>query len=566
MGIQKLRIKSLRQFFRLFFWITFAVVTFFSVLTFWYLYKNINDAKTSTLDSVTYTAQRIIEEHIGAIYSAETEIIANLNIQNYIISSDSPEAEQFKIQASDFIRTTVAAKGTGFDAALFSDKSGKSIACTAENSETEYIEGLYAKYAENNENDLFMYRMENSLFPEFYICHFEPVIHYSTKEVGVYRVGTAAVVSKINTYELEKNASDNAILSVECKNVETGNSYALIDTAGGNNYRNGTVLVKHISGTDWYLYAELFKMTGISIFPSFFILAVILLLLLAFFNLSFKVLLDTMVDNPITKLSAYLEDFKLSGKGKVKTEGTVGVEEFDKILNHINMLFTRVDDQAHIIINTQQKMYEQELFANEQTLYMNQMQINPHFLFNTLSTIAHMSIANGMDEVALIAQNMADIFRYSIEGDYKSTIDEEIYIVLKYLKIFNSRYGREFSCKLDVEDELYEYPILKMIIQPLVENSFKHGGIANKEEPVLKISAYRQGDGVIISVYDNGNGIDAQRLEEINADLGAARTERKKGIGLLNINKRLKICYGKDSGLQIKSEYGKYTEVLIIIK
>ena len=170
MSMKKWGIGSLKQLFKLFFWITFVVVAIFSIFTFAYLYKNINDVKNSTLDSVVYNAQRIIEEHIEDIYASERIILNNRAVQEYV---HTPEQENLKIKAADIIRETVTLKGDGYGAVLFSDKNDANlIICNAENGETEHINKIYSTYRSDKTNDLFMYRIDDSLFPEFYICHF----------------------------------------------------------------------------------------------------------------------------------------------------------------------------------------------------------------------------------------------------------------------------------------------------------------------------------------------------------------------------------------------------------
>lgn len=541
------------------------VVAICSVFTFVLLHRNISNAKMSTVNSVCYSADRIITEHMEAITYAETILHIDRDIQEFLNEANGEQAEMLKVNAADAIRTTVNVKGLGLGATLFCNDGENALLCCNANTEEEaFISKLYKRYKLSNGEELFMYELEDPLYPEFYICHFTPVIYHSLKTVDSYEVGTMAVFSKVNIYELKNSVNKSSVMQVRLRNDKTEEFVILVNTAEGRT-DSGTLQSQRIGYTDWYIDAELFEILGVSYMSPFVVLSIVLLIILLLYVLVLRKSIKVLVDNPVKKISTYLEEFMLSKSERTVLE-TVEIEEFDDILVYINELFERVTEQARFVVKTQQKMYEKELLASEQTLYMNQLQINPHFLFNTLNTITQMCQAKGLNDVTVITHSISEIFRYSTEGDHKATIDEEVYIVLKYIKIFNSRYGREFKCELDIEDELYEFEIMKMILQPLIENSFKHGGIANVDEPLIKISAYREDEYIVISVLDNGNGMPSDKLEQINYDLKAANTKKNKGIGLLNVNKRLKICYGNKSGLEVDSRYGEYTKITIRIK
>lgn len=563
--MRKFRIKSIKQMFGLFLWASLFVIVICSVLAYIFLYGNIKNAKKSAINSVCYSSDRIITEHMEAITDAETILHIDRDIQEFLNEANSENADMLKVDAADSIQSTVNVKGRGMGAVLFAGSGNNSVlSCNANSEEEAVINKFYSRYKTDKNNNLFIHQFNNSLYPEVYICHFTPVIYHSLQHVESYEVGTMVIFSKANIYELKNNVTNNSVMQVKLTNNKTGDSIVLVDNTNGK-IGTGTNQAQRVDHTDWYVEAELFDIVGVNVLSPFVVLSIVLLVILLLYVLLLKRSIRVLVDTPVTRISNYLEEFMLSKSDRTKLE-TVEIEEFDDILRFINELFDRVSEQAHLVVKTQQQMYEKELLATEQTLYMNQLQINPHFLFNTLNTITQMCNAKGLDEVTAITHGISEIFRYSTEGDYKATLDEEIYIALKYIKIFNSRYGREFKYELDIEDELYEFEVMKMILQPLIENSFKHGGIANVEKPVIKISAYREEEYVIISVSDNGNGIPHEQLKVINSDLCAGNTKKDKGIGLLNVNKRLKIYYGNESGLEIDSKYGEYTNVIIKIK
>lgn len=541
------------------------MVVCYAVIAFAILYANINSVKNNVLSSVCYSAENVVAQKVNDITDVEQILYNNRNIQDFLNEKDKNKADSLKIDAAGSIQSPINVKGSGMGATLFKDDNDKQVlSCNANAKEEEAIANIYKQYINNNDNDLFIYEIEKSVFSELYICHFTPVKYHSMSEVETYNVGTLAVFSKINIYELKNNFEKSAVMRVSLKNNETKDSIVIVDTLNGKSKSKGKVQTQRIGYTDWNIRVELFDVAGVKVISPFFILSFVLIISFVIYALTLRKVIRTSIDKPVQRISHYLEEFMLSKKDRDILK-TVGIKEFDDILIFINELFERITEQAHLVIQTQQEMYEKELLASEQSLYMNQLQINPHFLFNTLNTITQMCLANGIEEVTAITQNIADIFRYSIEGDYKSTLDDEIYIVLKYLKIFNNRYGREFKCDLNIDDDLYEFPVLKMSLQPLIENVFKHGDIANNDNPIIKISAYRKNGFVIISVWDNGCGVEENRLQEICNNLCANNTQSDRSIGLVNINKRLKAYYGDKGGLEIHSEYGKYTEVLIKI-
>lgn len=562
--MKRFGIKSIRQMFSLFLLITLLIVVICSVYTSVVLYKNMAHAKKSAVDSACYSTDKIISEHLNAITDVESLLYNDRAIQDFLNETDPIQSEILKVDAAGIIHNTLNAKGLGMGSILFG-KSQNSVvlSCNSTSDEQSFIDEMYRRYL-SSEGDLFMYEPDNQLYSEFYICRFTPVIYHSLKEVNSYEVGTMAIFSKVNFYELEENAKKNSVILIHLVNHQTDEVISLVDTTSGEQ-GGKTAVEQRVGYTSWFIQVELFEIIGVSVLSPFVFLSILLLGLLLLYVILFRKSMRVLVDTPINKLSCYLEEFMISKSGKVVLD-SVGVDEFDDILKYINELFDRVTKQARMVVYTQQKMYEKELQANEQTLYMNQLQINPHFLFNTLNTITQMCLAKGLDNVTDITHSIAEIFRYSTEGDHKATLDEEIYIVYKYIKIFNSRYGREFQCELDIEDELYELEIMKMILQPLIENSFKHGDIANVENPLIQIAAYREQRDIVITVTDNGTGIDAATVQSINYDLSVANTKKNQSIGLLNVNKRLKICYGEQSGLTVESEYGKYTKIIIRIK
>ena len=198
-----------------------------------------------------------------------------------------------------------------------------------------------------------------------------------------------------------------------------------------------------------------------------------------------------------------------------------------------------------------------------------QAQINPHFLYNTLDAIVWMTETNNNDKVVEITKAFSSFFRITLsKGNEWITLAEEIEHTRSYLIIQRMRYRDILSYEIDVDDSILKCRILKLILQPIVENALYHG-IKNKRNPgSIIVRASRYGDEkILLEVIDDGNGMTEERLREvvayINADNSVSR--KNEGYGLRNVNQRIKLYYGKQYGLSIKSEYKKGTHVSVII-
>ncbi|MDO8886248.1 histidine kinase [Candidatus Oleimmundimicrobium sp.] len=215
------------------------------------------------------------------------------------------------------------------------------------------------------------------------------------------------------------------------------------------------------------------------------------------------------------------------------------------------------------LLSTQLELSEidrQEGLACKAELKALQAQINPHFLFNTLNTIASLCRTDSKKARKLIIQ-FADFFRKSLERDSDLvTLEEEIDYLNTYLLLEEARFGKNLQILEDVDKEVLGIKIPFLIIQPLVENAIKHGGTLWGHIKV-KIAAKIYNSEVIIQVCDNGKGISEKNLSKILSPGFGKGT----GIGLSNVNERLKSLYGEEYALEVTSTKNKETKVVIHI-
>ena len=189
-----------------------------------------------------------------------------------------------------------------------------------------------------------------------------------------------------------------------------------------------------------------------------------------------------------------------------------------------------------------------------------QAQNNPHFLYNSLNTIKWMGQMQGAEAVVDAVDALSSIMQVNMSKKTYMTFQEELDYLNKYIcmKEFQKAARIKFVCK--IEEELRQCYILKMLIQPIVENSLKHGGVMEDKDGYISISIYADGGDVVIDVEDNGRGLSEEESRDI-----LARLQKGDGIGLFNIQKRIQLYYGEEYGVSITGEKGIFTCVSLRI-
>lgn len=219
---------------------------------------------------------------------------------------------------------------------------------------------------------------------------------------------------------------------------------------------------------------------------------------------------------------------------------------------------SRIKEQ---VFHNQQQQMELKLLAN---------QINPHFLYNTLETIRMKAFSEGNREVATAIKLLGKSMRYVLNNTKTTatTLDKEIDYIRTYLSIQQIRFGSRlgYTIRFSKGLEPANYQILPLLIQPIVENAFSHG-LKDAEYDghiIIRISRGKN-DTLITDVFDNGVGMNPQRLEEVIRHLDIPQPESDHGVGLYNINNRVHLFYGDSYGLTIKSRPGMGTLVTLTI-
>lgn len=276
-----------------------------------------------------------------------------------------------------------------------------------------------------------------------------------------------------------------------------------------------------------------------------------------------KMLAD-QISRPITMLSNVMSS-SVDGKVELFTQPNLWDDEVGELIDDYNRMGERLND-------TIQRVYIYQLNQKQAELRMLQYQINPHFLYNALSTMSSIARLEEVDYIPEIADSLSNMFRYSIKGKEFVSIDDELKQVDNYLNIMRIRFPEHYIVEYDIKDELRQYGMLKLVIQPLVENAMHHGFVKKRKKDYLKISVCESGmDDIIISIYDDGIGIAEDELQQLNEKLFRMSPDLvvanpNGGLGLSNVNARLKNYYGDDYQLHVESKQGEYTCVSFRIK
>jgi two-component system, sensor histidine kinase YesM len=215
------------------------------------------------------------------------------------------------------------------------------------------------------------------------------------------------------------------------------------------------------------------------------------------------------------------------------------------------------------------KVKEQEILKKAE-LKALQAQINPHFLYNTLDTIVWMAQANKIDKVIDIVQALSNFFRISLsKGQDWITINQEIEHIRCYLTIQKLRYHDILDYKIEVDEDILSGTILKLTLQPLIENALYHGIKNKRGGGTIQVNARRANlDQVTLEIIDDGVGFTPYKLSKILASLEDDTGEislTENGFGLENVHKRIQLYYGKQYGLTIQSKYQEGTRVTVTI-
>ena len=251
------------------------------------------------------------------------------------------------------------------------------------------------------------------------------------------------------------------------------------------------------------------------------------------------------VIRPISKLDSFIQR---NAKHPEERMPPLKDNEIGKLSDNLNRMLDEREVLNKQIQDSKEKLFQMELSGKQMEILAYRNQINPHFLYNTFECIRAMALFYEMDEIADITANLSEVFRYAVKGNNWVTIEEELSYIEKYAKIIEFRFAGRITVNISVPEQLKHVKIIKLMLQPLVENAVFHG-LEPKVEPgqVSVFVTEIDNQSFKIEVSDNGCGISKEKLEEIRETItimGVMKIkEATKNIGLTNIYQRLRLYH-----------------------
>ncbi|RZT02981.1 cache domain-containing sensor histidine kinase [Cuneatibacter caecimuris] len=277
------------------------------------------------------------------------------------------------------------------------------------------------------------------------------------------------------------------------------------------------------------------------------------LALCVIFGIAFALIQKRYIISPILRLLEQIGEMK---KGNFLRYNLVSSGDEIGVLNR------EFDDMSHKLQNLIEEVYTTKIKEQEAELKMLISQINPHFLYNTLDSIHWMAIKNRDYEAGDQLEALSEIFRHVLSrGREMVTLQNELDFLQNYILIMQARFGSRVKVHVQIPEEMKEYKIPKLLIQPLVENAILHGLEPKKEGGLITVTASRAGAGMEIAVEDNGVGADEEQIRKRMHE----HSQLQDTFALCNIDERIKLKYGKEYGLHFESQIDRGCRVTLML-
>ena len=285
------------------------------------------------------------------------------------------------------------------------------------------------------------------------------------------------------------------------------------------------------------------------------IIGILLLLMIIIFILAYVASVRSY--SPLNEIISFLDNSQ-------PPADSIEEEDKNELMYIINSIQTHINDKTKMaeILEERMKLLRKSQYD------MLQTQINPHFLYNTLETINWMAynMSNSENPVSKSLINLASFFRNTLTSGYFVSIENEIKYTKEYVNILALRYGDLFDIEWDIDESILSYTIIKICLQPIIENAVYHGIKQKNDKGLIKIKGLCDNNNIILIVSDDGIGIEKDALDELNKTLSETSfTNEKSHIGLSNVNQRIKIIFGDSYGIHVESTVGVGTDVYVTI-
>ena len=315
------------------------------------------------------------------------------------------------------------------------------------------------------------------------------------------------------------------------------------------------VIVKSISYTGWKLVCVIEKdtLTHGMIDIKYFL--AVMIALMAMMLVLINRLVSVRISRPILKLN---ESVMKYDAGQVPDIYIGGPSEIRYLGHSIKNSYEKIDRLMDEVVEEQTERRKRELEAL-------QSQINPHFLYNTLESITWMIEGEQNDQAVFVISQLAKLFRISLsKGHTIISIRDEIQHAKSYMNIQKIRYKDSFSAEFDIDEEVYSCCIVKLILQPILENAINYGIVGMEDCGEIKVTGKKDGENIVLSVADNGIGMNEEQVKYLLTDSNK-KTRHGSGVGLVNVNNRIHLLFGNEYGITVWSEPDEGTIISVTI-
>lgn len=229
-------------------------------------------------------------------------------------------------------------------------------------------------------------------------------------------------------------------------------------------------------------------------------------------------------------------------------------DEIGDLSRSIGTMLQHIDRMTEAQTEMQKKRFEAEKRAL-------QNQIAPHFLYNSLNMLSSLALSGSQDRIPMAVSALVHMLLLSTEKTAPyDTLGDEVRCASEYMDIMRLRYGKKYELSIDVADELKDLLVIKLVLLPIIENSVYHGLVQTGREGLVIIEAYIEDDMLMISVMDNGCGMDEHKAEKL---LSGNQDSEIRSTGLVNTDARIKLYFGDDYGISVRSRVGIGTRIII---
>lgn len=524
----------------------------------------------------------------------QQEIIVNERLDSYDdvlyeLAADQTYIELAEIINGDNENLRLASKNTMkqmFRNSLYSYNQIKSVTFIADNG--EYTSSSYGSFYDNtwsatekgreiynkiNENQKISFTgmvnlMEDIGLEDYVVLMGLPVRNLRTKEQS----GVFVLALSKEVFMLESKEQDWKSSAVRTVMVDETDKILAIDNISYINHSLEELVEKEYAGVErvairrhqlegheW----EVVSIINLSIYEkeiAAMMKIVILLIIIITCIFFFIVFIFTRkyIQN-VQNIAKGIQSYKGVGNQKIE----VDVDEKDELYIIVRQFYTmtaRINSLVEDIQRASMRQKHAEIKALE-------AQINPHFLYNTLDSINWRAIENDEEEISNMLGALGSLLRYTVSNiDMVVVMAAEISWLKKYIFLQRDRFHNSFDCQYDIAEDVMSFPIYKMLLQPIIENSILHAFQDVNEGGMIYVTAYvRKDDKMVIKIRDNGSGMSEEVLGEIKEEIRNSNALNSRSIGISNIINRLKLYYQDEAELKVNSKLGEGTEFILII-